>query len=77
MAVLQKMAIQYLFARTSFEPIQVFNNLYYIGSISVVQFVLSPSEGLIWINFGRDEIDVDHAAESMQKLELDDQQAIG
>lgn len=33
-------AMHYLFDRTPIEPVQVFDNLFYIGSISVAQFVV-------------------------------------
>ncbi len=63
-------AMHYLFDRTYFEPVQVFDNLYYIGSISVAQFVIRTSQGLMMIDSGWDEADADHAAASMKKLEL-------
>lgn len=63
-------AMHYLFDRTYFEPVQVFDNLYYIGSISVAQFVIRTSQGLIMIDSGWDEQDADYAAVSMKKLEL-------
>ena len=67
----EKTAMQYLFDRTPFEPVQVFDNLYYIGSISVAQFVVRTSKGLIMIDSGWDEKDADYAAASMKKLGLD------
>ena len=67
----EKTAMQYLFDRTPFEPVQVFDNLYYIGSISVAQFVVRTSKGLILIDSGWDEKDADYAAASMKKLGLD------
>ena len=63
-------AMHYLFDRTPIEPVQVFDNLFYIGSISVAQFVVRTSEGLIMIDSGWDEKDADYAAESMKKLGL-------
>lgn len=45
-------AMHYLFDRTPIEPAQVFDNLFYIGSISVAQFVVRTSEGLIMIDSG-------------------------
>lgn len=65
-----KTAMKYLFDRTTFEPMQIFDNLYYIGSISVAQFVISSSDGLIMIDSGWDEKDADYAAFSMKKLGL-------
>ena len=64
-------AMSFLFDRTPIEPVQVFDNLYYIGSISVSQFVVRTSKGLILIDSGWDEADADYAAESMKKLGLD------
>jgi len=63
-------AMRYLFDRTPIEPVKVFDNLYYIGSISVAQFVISTNEGLIMIDSGWDEKDADYAAVSMEKLGL-------
>jgi len=63
-------AMHYLFNRTPIEPVQVFDNLFYIGSISVAQFVVRTSEGLIMIDSGWDEQDADYAAASMKKLGL-------
>ena len=63
-------AMHYLFDRTPIEPAQVFDNLFYIGSISVAQFVVRTSEGLIMIDSGWDEQDADYAAASMKKLGL-------
>ena len=67
----EKTAMQYLFDRTPFAPVQVFDNLYYIGSISVAQFVIRTSAGLMMIDSGWDEKDADYAADSMKKLGLD------
>ena len=63
-------AMHYLFDRTPIEPMQVFDNLFYIGSISVAQFIVCTSEGLIMIDSGWDEQDADYAAASMKKLGL-------
>ncbi|MBO6202952.1 MAG: MBL fold metallo-hydrolase [Selenomonas sp.] len=63
-------AMHYLFDRTPIEPVQVFDNLFYIGSISVAQFVVRTSAGLIMIDSGWDEQDADYAAASMKKLGL-------
>ena len=63
-------AMHYLFDRTPIEPVQVFDNLFYIGSISVAQFIVRTSEGLIMIDSGWDEQDADYAAASMKKLGL-------
>ncbi|SDO89934.1 MBL fold metallo-hydrolase [Selenomonas ruminantium] len=63
-------AMHYLFDRTPIEPVQVFDNLFYIGTISVAQFIVRTSEGLIMIDSGWDEQDADYAAASMKKLGL-------
>jgi len=63
-------AMHYLFDRTPIEPVQVFDNLYYIGSISVAQFILRTNQGLIMIDSGWDEKDADYAAISLKKLGL-------
>ncbi|MCR5756547.1 MAG: MBL fold metallo-hydrolase [Selenomonas sp.] len=63
-------AMHYLFDRTPIEPVKVFDNLYYIGAISVAQFVIRTSDGLIMIDSGWDEKDADYAAVSMERLGL-------
>ena len=65
-------AMHYLFDRTPIEPMQVFDNLFYIGSISVAQFIVCTNEGLIMIDSGWDEQDADYAAASMKKLVFGD-----
>lgn len=57
-----------LMNRTPFEPTKIFDNLYFVGTVSVGEFVITTSKGIIIIDTGWDEKDADLLANSMIKL---------
>lgn len=63
-------AMKFLFNRTPIEPAKIFDNVYFVGTISVGQFVIKTSKGIIIIDTGWDEKDADLIADSMKKLGL-------
>ena len=61
---------QELFDNTPLEPTKVFDNLYCIGSRSVVTWVLKTSEGIILIDSMWDNRDAQLIIDGMKKLNL-------
>ncbi len=61
---------QELFDNTPLEPTKVFDNLYCIGSRSVVAWVLKTSEGIILIDSMWDNRDAQLIIDGMKKLNL-------
>ncbi|SMC23974.1 metallo-beta-lactamase class B [Clostridium acidisoli DSM 12555] len=65
---------QELFDNTPLEPTKVFDNLYCIGSRSVVAWVLKTSEGIILIDSMWDNHDAKLIIDGMKKLDLSPQE---
>lgn len=59
------------FDSTALEPTKVFDNLYCIGSKSVVAWALTTSDGIILIDTMWDDRDAELIIEGMEKLGLD------
>ena len=55
----------------SFEPIKLFDNLYYVGTTTVGGFIVDSGDGLIMLDTGIGDTDVAMMVEDMKKLGLD------
>jgi metallo-beta-lactamase class B len=55
----------------SIQPIQLFDNLYFMGTTSVGAFIVSTDEGLIMLDTGNDDEDVAMMVADMKKVGLD------
>ena len=54
----------------SFEPIKLFDNLYYVGTMTVGGFIVDSGDGLIMLDTGIGDTDVAMMVEDMKKLGL-------
>lgn len=54
----------------SIQPIQLFDNLYFVGTTSVGAFIISTDEGLVMLDTGNDDEDVAMMVADMKKLGL-------
>lgn len=69
--LLARPAMKYLLDNTPLQPTKVFDNVYCIGSVSVVAWVLETNDGLILIDSMWDDRDAQLIETGMQELGLD------
>ncbi len=67
----EKTPLEYLHDNTPLEPTKVFDNLYCIGSVSVVAWAINTSDGIILIDSMWDNRDAKLIEDGLKKLGLD------